>query len=236
MANGTFRLLERFRQTFLGHPYIHRNSSLGNRIGRELFEDLVTHGKSARYAKDIEEHRGVANRGGKIHTPKAIRRNDSIFGHPPAGVKLRPAPAEFTVMEGPVAEPLVGCEVKIIAKSQLKQLDRVINDLDGFSKRMKSLNKRCINVAIVGINHQSNYVGFEGKVQWHHELRAEEPKTVARRVQEELIDLYDELLIFPFTATNQPPFPFAWLSARRADLDYGAALTRIGILYKRRFR
>jgi hypothetical protein len=59
---------------------------------------------------------------------------------------------------------------------------------------------------------------------------------VARRVREELIDFYDELLIFPFAATNQPPFPFAWLSARKAELDYGAALTRIGILYQRRFR
>jgi 2-keto-4-pentenoate hydratase/2-oxohepta-3-ene-1,7-dioic acid hydratase in catechol pathway len=31
MANGTFRLLERFHQTFLGHPYIHRDSSIGSR-------------------------------------------------------------------------------------------------------------------------------------------------------------------------------------------------------------
>lgn len=236
MANGHFRLLERFRQTFLGHPYVHRDSSLGNRIGHELFEDLLIHGRSARYGRDVEEHRGVVNRGGKIHTPKAIRRNDSIFGHPPAAVKLKAAPAGFTVMEGPVAEPLVGCEVKIIAKSQLKQLDRVINDLEGFRNRMKSLNKRCINVAVVGINHQSDYVAFEGKVEWRHNLREEEPKIVARRVHQELVDKYDELLILPFTATNQPPYPFAWLSPKEADLGYGAALTRIGIEYQRRFR
>ncbi len=139
-------------------------------------------------------------------------------------------------MEGPVAEPLVGCEVKIIAKSQLKQLDRVINDLDGFAKRMKSLNKRCLNVAVVGVNHQSDYVGFEGNVQWRHALRAEEPKIVARRVQEELIAQYDELLILPFSASNQPPYPFTWMSENRTNLDYGAALTRIGVLYQRRFR
>jgi hypothetical protein len=228
--------LERFRQTFLGHPYIHRNSSLGNRIGRELFEDLLSHGNSPKLVKAVGDARGVANRGGKIHTPKAIRRNDSVFGHPPAGVKLRAASAGFAVMEGPVAEPLVGCEVKIFAKSQLKQLDRVINDLEGFAKRMKSLNKRCINVAVVGVNHESDYVGYEGKMQWRHMLREEEPKTVGRRVREALIDLYDELLILPFEATNQPPYPFAWGNAKKSDLDYGASLTRIGVLYQRRFR
>jgi hypothetical protein len=236
MANGSFRLLERFRQTFYGHPYLHRDSSLGNKIGRELFEDLITHSKSARFLRDVKELRGVANRGGKIHTPKAIRRNDSIFGRPPAGVKLKPAPKGFTVMEGPVAEPLLGCEVKMISKSQLKQIDRVINDLDGFLTRMKSLNKRCINLAVVGINHESDYVGFEGKVEWRHTLRAQEPQVVAQRVREALVDKYDELLVLSFAATNQPPYPFTWLNAKKADLDYGAALTRLGIEYQRRFR
>lgn len=43
MANGKFRLLEAFRKTFAGTLYKHRNSTLGNKIGRELFEDLLAH-------------------------------------------------------------------------------------------------------------------------------------------------------------------------------------------------
>ena len=43
MANGKFRLLETFRTTFAGTVYKHRDSTLGNKIGRQLFEDLLTH-------------------------------------------------------------------------------------------------------------------------------------------------------------------------------------------------
>ena len=33
-----------------------------------------------------------------------------------------------------------------------------------------------------------------------------------------------------------PPYPFVWANAHMAELDYGAALTRRGDLYERRFR
>lgn len=235
MANGSFRLLERFRQTFSGTIYKHRDSSLGNRIGRELFEDLLGHSDSPRYVEHVSTRRGIVNRGGKIHTPKAIRRNDSIYGKPPAGVTLQAAPSGFSVPEGPVAEPRIGCEVKIIAKSQQKQIDRVINDLDGFAKRMKSLNRRCINVAVVGVNHESDYVGYEGDRPFKHSLRPQESAVVIQRLKDELLRRYDELLVFGFRATNQPSYPFEWLDVRRVDLDYGAAVTRIGELYQSRF-
>ena len=159
MANGTFRLLEEFQRTFKGTVYQHRDSTIGNRIGRELFEDLHAHAVSSRYNDHVRRGLGVVNYGGKIHTPKDIRRNDSVFGKPPAGVVAK-APSEgYVVPAGPVAEPRVGCEVKIIAKSQQKQIDRAINDLDGFALRMKVLNRKCINIAIVGVNHESDYEG-----------------------------------------------------------------------------
>ncbi len=235
MANTTFRLLERFRQTFKGKIYKHRDSSLGNKIGRELFEDLFDHSDSPGYAQHVRTLRGLANRGGRIHTPRAIRRNDSVLGKPPAGIGSRKTPRGFSVPEGPVAEPRIGCEVKILAKSQLKQIDRVINDLDGFAQRMKSLNRRCINVAIIGVNHEANYVGYEGSRAFRHELREQEPKTVIQRIKDQLLRRYDELLILQFRATNQRPYPFNWLDPRRVELDYGAALTRISELYQRRF-
>ena len=135
-----------------------------------------------------------------------------------------------------MAEPRIGSEVKIIAKSQQKQIDRVINDLDGFARRMKALNKRCINIAIVGVNHEPDYEGHEGQRIFRHTLREREPEQVTARLAEELAGLYDELLVFPFLATNQPPYHFDWLDGPSADLDYGAALSRVGEQYQRRFR
>jgi hypothetical protein len=234
MANSKFRLLDTFRRTFLGTIYQHRDSTLGNKIGRELFEDLLRHAASVRYARHVKGGSGVVNRGGKVHG-KAVRRNDSIYGRPPAAATTRFVTG-FSVREGPVAEPRVGCEVKVIAKSQQKQIDRVINDLDGFVRRVQRLSKRCINIAIVGVNHESDYVGHEGPRSFKHKLKPGEPQGVTARIREELGDLYDELLVFPFRATNQPPYPFEWLNDRQVDLDYGAALARIGEEYERRFR
>lgn len=235
MANGTFRLLERFKNTFLGTRYDHRNSSLGNTIGRELFEDLLLHSGSDAYVSHARHGRTVVNRGGKIHTPRAIRRNDSILGRPPAGVTGTPPPPGSSVLEGPVAEPRVGCEVKILAKSQLKQIGRVISDLERFVDRMKSLNPRCINVALVGVNYESDYVGWEGDRPYRHKLTSKEPEIVSARLAEALLRLYDELLIVRFRATNQPSYPFSWVYPKQVGLDYGAALTRLGELYQARF-
>jgi hypothetical protein len=233
MSNSKFRLLQAFRKTFAGQLYKHRDSTLGNKIGRELFEDLMLHDLSIRYSRDVNQGAGVVNRGGRIHTPREIRRNDSVFGKPPAGVATKPALKGYSVREGPVAEPRIGCEVKIIAKSQQKQIDRVISDLDNFARRMKRLNKRCINVAVVGVNHEADYVGYEGERSFRHPLREHETGAVIARLKTQLIGTYDELLVLGFRATNQPPYPFDWLNSRRTELDYGAALTRVAELYQR---
>ena len=233
MSNGKFRLLEAFRRTFAGRLYKHRDSSLGNKIGRELFEDLLLPNLSSRYAQHVRRGLGVVNRGGKIHTPKEIRRNDSVFGKPPAAAEPRPASTGFAVPDGPVAEPRIGCEVKIIAKSQQKQIDRVISDLDNFARRMKLLSNTCINVAVVGVNHESDYVGYEGGRSFRHVLRTHETAAVTTKLKTHLVGAYDELLILGFRATNQPPYPFRWLDPRETDIDYGAALTRLGELYQR---
>jgi len=235
MSNGKFQLLETFRRTFAGTVYQHRDSTVGNKIGRQLFEDLLTHDVSARYTQHVSTNHGVVNRAGKIHTPRDIRRNDSVFGRPPAAASTR-AVKGFSVPEGPVAEPRIACEVKIIAKSQQKQIDRVINDLDGFARRMKALNKKCVNVAVVAVNHESDYVGHEGERAFKHSLKEQEPAKVMAKLRERLLGLYDELLVLSFRATNQRPYPFMWMDAQKVDLDYGAALTWIGEEYQRRFR
>src|SRR6266508_1574068 len=81
MSNGKFRLLEAFRRTFLNTVYQHRNSTLGNKIGRELFEDLLHLRVSPLYSEHVRDLSAVVNIGGKIHTPRAIRRNGSGTSH-----------------------------------------------------------------------------------------------------------------------------------------------------------
>jgi hypothetical protein len=233
MSNGKFRLLETFRNTFQGRVYKHRASTIGNTIGRELFEDLYAHAISRRLNEQAKKQVVVVNRGGGIRG-KLIRRNDSVLGRPPAGSVIRMR-ARWSVPEGEVAEPRIGCEVKILAKSQLKQIDRVISDLENFVSRMKRLNKRCINVAMVGVNYESDYVGYEGGRRFRHVLRPHEPQEVERRLAV-LRASYDEVVILRFLATNQRPYPFDWLNPDVTDLDYGAILTRVGELYQTRFR
>ncbi|HWP57337.1 MAG TPA: hypothetical protein VNL14_05580 [Candidatus Acidoferrales bacterium] len=235
MANGKFKLLESFRKTFEGRVYKHRDPTVGNKIGRYFFEDMLDHSVSARYTHHVASRLGVVSIHGKVQTPRDIRRNDSVFGIPPAGAVLREA-SGFRVIEGPVAEPRIGCEVKIVAKSQQKQIDRVINDLEGFARRMKRLNRRCINLAVVGVNHESDYVGHEGARSFRHALKAQESAKVEQKLRERLIDVYDELLLLSFRATNQPPYPFHWLNPIEVDVAYGAALTRVGAQYQSRFR
>jgi hypothetical protein len=235
MSNGTFKLLESFYRIFHGSVYKHRDSTVGNKIGRCLFEDLLTHSVSVRYTQHVISGAGVVNGYGRVQTPRYFRRNDSVFGKPPVGAPTQQSSA-FQVPDGSVAEPRIGCEVKIIAKSQQKQIDRVINDLEGFARRMKHLNRRCINVAVVGINHESDYVGHEGERTFRHALKKQESLKVEQKLRERLLELYDELLLLSFRATNQPPYPFNWLNPEQMNLVYGAALTRIGVEYQRRFR
>lgn len=46
---------------------------------------------------------------------------------------------------------------------------------------------------------------------------------------------FDEFLLLKFRATNQQPFPFAWVNPPGVAADYGAALVRIADLYEKRF-
>ncbi len=234
MSNGSYHLLQAFREAFEGTVYKHRISTTGNKIGRELFEDLFRHLVSPLYVDNVRTGACVVSRGGGIHG-KLIRRSDSVFGRPPAGLPGKKGTPEYAVVEGTVAEPRVGCEVKILAKAQLKQIDRVINDLEGFALRMKRLNKKCINIAVVGVNHEPNYVGFEGVREFRHRLREDEPPVVMNRLAV-LATSYDEVLLLSFKATNQLPFPFSWGGARKVELDYASVLTRVGERYQERFR
>lgn len=232
MSNGNFRLLETFRKAFAGRIYKHRDSTVGNKIARELFEDILAHGVSTKYGSDVNQNIVAVNRGGLVHG-RVIRRNDSVFGKLPAAAKSVSIQG-FAVPEGPIADARIGCEVKIVAKAQLKQIDRVISDLDNFLLRVQQISQTCINVAVVGVNHEPEYMGYEGRRRFKGRLSKGETATVISRLSQ-LTGRYDELLILSFKATNQRPFLFTWLNTQKVDLDYGAALTRIGQTYDQRF-
>lgn len=233
-ALSPFRLLVRFEETFSGRVYRHRDSTLGNRIGRELYEDLYEQGGSARFRDRVDQGLEVVNRAGRVHSPLRLRRNDSVCGPPPAGFGPVKTIGGFALREGPVAAPHLGCEVKIVAKSQTKQIDRVLNDLEGFALKMKRLNPDCINVAVVGVNHETEYVGHEGRRRFKGSLGRREAANTEQRLYD-LNAIYDEVLILRFKATNARPYPFKWVNERGARLDYGAALTRVAAMFDKRF-
>ena len=234
-APAAFRLISQFESTFLQGPYLHRSPSLGNKIARALFEDLATHRVSTVLLNRFRAHEEIVTMSGEIYGRKRVRRNDSFSGKPPAGeLDIRRADG-FVVSEGVIAEPHMGCEVKILAKAQQKQIDRVLNDLRGFGVRMRGLHTRCINVAVVGVNHEAEYVSYEGTREYRDSLRPNEAVQTQERIRE-IEDVFDEVLILAFRATNEgPAFPFSWVDRERTRRDYGAILTRIGSLYDERF-
>ena len=192
MTAAGFRLLDQFRQQFEGKTYRHRSSNIGNRIARELYEDLFGHRLSSAYTQHVEEGTVAADSSGSVRGRKVLRRNDKVFGRVPAGVVGRRRDG-FSVLEGPIADPRIGCEVKIIAKDPRSQIDRVMSDLGSFALRVKKPSPQIISVAVVGVNHERDYLSYEGDKTYSHPLRGHEPAEAIRRIERELEGAYDEL-------------------------------------------
>jgi hypothetical protein len=147
----------------------------------------------------------------------------------------------YRVARGPVATVEIGVEVKILAKAMIKQIDRVksdlVNQVRNFRRRSGSSNPIC--VGIVGINYAQVTTSYEGDRSYRtdgglykHPVQEAEP---ARGRLASVAPEYDEFLILKYSATNEPPYPFAWVNQRESVLEYGAALIRISNEYQRRF-
>lgn len=146
----------------------------------------------------------------------------------------------FKVARGPVATVEIGSEVKILAKAMIKQIDRVMTDLQNQRRQFLTAGGTPITVGIVGINHAPAYVSYEGDVEWptdgkKHKHPIQEAVEAESRLTARVASEFDEFLLLRFRATNVPPFPFEWLSAHRTEMDYGAVLTRILRKYETRF-
>ena len=233
-----YRLLSRFRSLFEGKRYLHRDSSLGDSVAWCLPEDLYDLDRSAKFKSGVDAHARVLNIQNQLRGIKA-RRGDGTFGEliPHAAVSVVPG---FTVARGPVATVEIGTEVKILAKAMIKQIDRVMNDLRNQKREFLRAGGTPITVGIVGINQALRYVSYERDKAWPtgergHKHPVQEAAEAERRLLEHVRSDFDEFLILRFSATNEPPYPFAWSDQHDTEMEYGAVLTRIIRKYGSRF-
>ncbi len=233
-----YLLLDQVERTFTTGPYLHRNSQLGNRIADWFFEDLYELGESAKFVHRVNEASRVLNPKG-VSPGIRSRRGDGTFGDGVPGYPVQSVPP-FHVRRGLTANVEIGIEVKILAKAMIKQIDRLTNDLCGQAHHFRQKSDDAIRIGIVGVNQAPRYVSFEGERAFatdghRYPHPAQEASEAERRLLDSARPCFDEFIVLPFGATNEPPYPFAWLSERRVLDDYGAALLRVSRLYDRRF-
>lgn len=233
-----YRLPAEFRRTFEGHEYRHRSSTRGDFIALQLFEDLLALERSPKLVRAIREHRSVANLKNRQQGIKG-RRGDATFGEIIPGESPR-IESGFGVARGPVATIEIGCEVKILAKAMIKQIDRVIGDLTKQVRQFRRGRGNPICIGIIGINSAPYTIGLEGDRSFRtdgkkHRHPYQEADQAEQRVVAEAASDFDEFLILRYRATNDPPYPFEWVDYGLTMRDYGAILTRVSIEFEKRF-
>lgn len=235
----TYQLLDTFRGLFEGTKYRHRVSTHGDVVAIRLFEDLHALGRSKTLVDRIDKALSVLNTQNRRHGVKA-RRGDGTFGENVP--QTEPIKDEgFAVCRGAIATIEIGIEVKILAKAMIKQIDRVINDLEKQAAHFKSKGGTPITVGIVGINHAEHYLSFEsdreyptdGSSSFRHPIQ--EAAEAERRLLSLAAPAFDEFIVLKFVATNESPYKFKWVNEKAGIMDYGSILTRISQQYEKRF-
>jgi hypothetical protein len=236
-------MLDTFQALFESKIYRHRSGNQGDQLATELYEDLYRLNRSVKYVRDVDAiRRGIslANRRQGI----SARRGDGTLGELIPNLPIVAEPG-YAVRRGSVATLDVGVEVKILNKAQVKQINDRIAGLQTQAEyfvrgRDGRACGRPITVAIVGVNSAPYAVGYEGERQFRTDGRThahpfQEAPVVEVRLAAEVKPRYDELIILRYQATNEAPFPFAWVDAAATAGDYAAALIRISAEYERRF-
>lgn len=240
MVNSSrFALLQAFRREFEGILYRHRNNSIGNRVVEHLYEDLLTHGESQKFATRVRAGMRVLNP--KNKSPGIIaRRGDGSFGPIVPETAAHSVPG-FAVARGSTAGIEIGTEIKIFAKSMSKQVGRVIPVLNDQAAQFRKKSNEAITIGIVGVNHADQYVSYERDTTYPTTGTSDAPHpsqeagaTIAR-LRREVESKFDEFLVLRFRATNVTPHPFAWVSESEAVHEYAAMVARVAALYERRF-
>ncbi len=237
-AGEEYCLLQTFRGLFEGVRYLHRNSSLGDAVASQLYEDLVELNKSSKLVERVRQHDRVINLK-NVTIGKTARRGDGTFGElVPAAVAV--TEKGFLVGRGPVANIEIGAETKILSKAMIKQIDRVVSDLARQVYHFKKTGGNPICVAFVGVNHAESYLSFEGTREFPTDGKArkhpyQEAPEAERRLVQHAKPEFDEFLILRFKATNIDPYPFEWVDHKKTRLEYAALLTRLSREYDSRF-
>jgi len=234
-----YRLLSAFKSLFEGNKYRHRDASLGNYVAMHLYEDLAATTRSSKLLAAINAQQSVLNVQNRARGVEA-RRGDGTLGAIIQGEAPLTDP-EYLVARGPIATVEIGTEIKILAKAMIKQIDRVMTDLRNQADQFRKGGANPICVAIVGINHASDYTSFEGDRAFHttgkdgylHPIQ--DAAAAEARLVKEAKPAFDQFLVLRYTATNSPPFPFSWVNYHDTRLDYAAALTQISSKYQQRF-
>ncbi len=232
-------LLDAFRALFEGHRYNHRNSTLGDNVAGRLYEDLVALGKSKLIAERVRRHECVVNKGNQA-VGKKSRRGDGTFGElVPTAVAI--TEKGVTVARGPVANIQIGAETKVLAKAMIKQIDRVISDLQRQVEHFQNTGGNPICVGIVGVNHAPVYTSYEGDrpfltdgtSRYRHPIQ--EAEEAERRILHAAAPAYFDFQILRFRASNVPSFRFEWISLEKTRQEYSALLVRVSREYDKRF-
>jgi len=203
-----------------------------------LYEDLFAINRSSKLVTGIKKHLLVLNVQNRRHGVQA-RRGDGTFGEVVPGETPIVDPG-FVVARGTIATVEIGVEVKILAKAMIKQIDRVITDLCNQVAQFRKHGDNPICIGIVGINHADRYVSWEadrsyattGRDGYLHPIQ--EAAEAHRRLRDLAATAFDEFLMLPYKASNEPPYPFEWVDLAETTKDYASILTRISSRYQRR--
>jgi len=195
-------------------------------------------GTSSLLHNRIDSGERVVNLANRLQGVTA-RRGDGTFGELVPGGKVIEAPG-FIVKRGPIATVEIGTEVKILANSMIKQIDRVISGLLDQRKQFDAAGGTPVSVAIVGINQADRYTSYEGERAYptgvgDKKHPFQEAADAERRLLIKAAPSFDEFIILRYKARNEPPFEFQWVNAARCEQDYAAAITRVVRKYEVKF-
>ncbi len=229
-----YKLLEAFRGSFEGRKYVHRNQTIGNLIASHLYEDLLALNRSPKFVSRVQAANDVVNTANRILGRKG-RRGDGTFGQLIPGERAI-TETGFLVQRGPIATLEIGAESKILAKAMIKQIDRVMHDLEGQAATFRSQNPLAIAVGLVGVNWSAVYTSYEGKRKYPADPPpSREAAEAVDRIQRRVTGAFNELLFLSFRATNVKPYPFDWVDESQLRKEYSAALLRISNEFEVRF-